>query len=383
MRAREPFHFLQMLRPVVLAAGLLLLPGLAGCRPSVAQLQAIDYRPAAGGDWPASTPAAEGLDSLKVAELYWNAARARTTRAVLVVKNGRLVAEKYLHGATATEKGRLQSVTKSFTSALTGIALERGRLTSLDQRMMEFFPELASRVRDPRKNEITIRELLQMRAGYPWEESNPQLFELLYHGFRSSTLIDVPLVRDPGTGMEYSNLSSHLLGIVVARACSTSLLTLASESLFQPLGIEPGKWITDWEGHFNGHADLHLTPRDMAKFGLLYLDGGVYRGRRVLPAEWVDESLRTYSTNAWRYRIGPNFADVGYCYQWWSANAGGQRFNFAWGHGGQQIALVKERNLVIVVTSDPLYGQHGGSPWGREKENLNLVGNFIASLSGT
>jgi CubicO group peptidase (beta-lactamase class C family) len=381
MRARDPFHVLRQLRPVALAAALLLLPGLAGCRPSIAQLEALDYRPAPGGDWPVSTPAAEGLDSLKVAELYWHAARARTTRAVLVVKNGRLVAEQYFHGASATEKGRLQSVTKSFTSALAGIALERGCLTSLDQRMMEFFPELASRVRDPRKNQITIRELLQMRAGYPWEESNPQLFELLYHGFRSSTLLDVPLVRDPGTGMEYSNLSSHLLGIVVARACSTSLMALASESLFEPLGIEPGKWITDWEGHFNGHADLHLTPRDMAKFGLLYLDGGAWHGRQVVPADWVAQSLRTYSPDAWRYRIGPNFRDVGYGYQWWSADAGGQRFNFAWGHGGQQIALVKERNLVIVVTSDPLYGQHGGSPWGREKENLNLVGNFIASLS--
>ncbi len=382
MRARNRFHVRLRFSSVALAA-VILLPGLLGCRPSIAQLETIDYRPVASADWPVSTPAAEGLDSRKVAELYWNATQARTTRSVLVVKNGRLVAEKYFHGASASDKGRLQSVTKSFTSALTGVALERGCLTSLDQRMMEFFPELASRVRDPRKNQITIRELLQMRAGYPWEESGPQLFELLYHGFRSSTLLDVPLVRDPGTGMEYSNLSSHLLGIVVARACSTSLLTLASESLFQPLGIEPGKWIADWEGHFNGHADLHLTPRDMAKFGLLYLDGGIYRGRRVLPAEWVDESLRTYSTNAWRYKIGPNFTDVGYCYQWWSANAGGQRFNFAWGHGGQQIALVKERNLVIVVTSDPLYGQHGGGPWGREKENLNLVGNFIASLSDT
>ena len=364
------------------AAGVcvLLLAFVVSCRPSVDALESIECRPLVLADWPVSTPGAEGLDSLKLARLYANAARVATVRSVLVVKHGRLVAEHYFHGSSVDEKARLQSVTKSITSALFGIALERGCIAGLDQPMMRYFPELATRIRDPRKQQITLRQMLQMRAGYPWEESSRELFELLYRGFRPSTLVEVGLSRDPGTGFQYSNLTSHLVGVVVARACSTSLLALARERLFEPLGIEPGTWTTDWEGYSNGHADLHLTARDMAKFGLLYMQGGRSGERQLVPADWVEQSLRTYSANAWKYRIGPHFTDLGYGYQWWSARAGSHRFNFAWGHGGQQIALLKEQDLLVVVTADPLVGEHGGGPWNREKENLNLAGDFVALL---
>jgi CubicO group peptidase (beta-lactamase class C family) len=317
---------------------------------------------------------------MAVARLYANAEKVRTIHSLLVVKNGRLVAEKYFHGSTMNQQAALQSVTKSITSALVGIALRDGCLSSVNQRMTDFFPELVNRLQDPRKYRITIEHLLEMRAGYPWEESSRELFRILYAGFRPSTLLEVPLVREPGAGCEYSNLSSHVLGIVVARACSTSLRTLASDRLFGPIGAAMGKWTTDWEGNCNGHADLHMSARDLAKFGLLYLNDGKWRGRQVVPAEWVQRSLRTYSPDAWHYRVGRNFTDMGYGYQWWSARAGNHRFNFAWGHGGQQIALLKEYDMVIVVTADPLHGQHGGGPWNREKENLNLVGNYIASL---
>jgi len=364
----------------MVAATLLLSASASSCRSTAGASPPVSFAPVAGLDWPVSTPAAEGLDSTRVAQLFERAAKVRTIHSLLLVKNGRLVAEHYFHGSTMDQPARLQSVTKSITSALAGIALEDGRLSSVDQRMMEFFPELADRVRDPRKNRITVEQLLQMRAGYPWEESSRELFELLYGGFRASTLLEVPLVRDPGTGFDYSNLSSHLLGIVVARACSTSLRTLAAERLLGPIGAGMGEWITDWEGNFNGHADLHMRPRDLAKFGQLYLDDGSWHGRQVVPVDWVRRSLRTYSERAWRHRVGRNFTDMGYGYQWWSARAGRHRFHFAWGHGGQQVALLKEHELVIVVTADPLHGQHGGGPWSREKENLNLVGDYIATL---
>lgn len=362
------------------AAAVVALLAVAACLPSIEQLGAVDYAPLARGDWPVSTPEEQGLDPLLVAGLYHRATRVETLRGLLVVKNGHLIAEKYFHGGSVDEEARLQSVTKSYTSALVGIALERGCLKSVDQAMLDFFPELADRIRDPRKSRITIEQMLQMRAGYPWEESTAELFELLYGGFRPATLVDVPLVREPGSGFEYSNLTSHLLGVVVARACSTDLRSLARQHLLAPIGSGMGPWITDWEGHFNGHADLHCTARDMARFGLLYLNDGAWEGEQVVPAEWVERSLRTYSEHAWRHRIGRNFADMGYGYQWWSARAGGHRFNFAWGHGGQQIALVDDQDMVIVVIADPLHGQHGGGPWRHEKANLNLVGDFIATL---
>ncbi|MCA9921666.1 MAG: serine hydrolase [Anaerolineales bacterium] len=365
---------------IILILLILLLP--AGCGPSTAELAAVDYTPLPGNDWEVSTPAEEGLDSDLVAEMYLEAAGLETIYSLLVFKNGKLIAEDYFHVGSADQQVNIHSVTKSINSALVGIALEEGCLTSVDQKMMEFFPELSNQIPDPRKNEITIRQMLQMRAGYPWEESTAELFELLYSGFHASTLADVPLVRDPGTDFEYSNLTSHILGIIVARACETDLKTFAQEHLFSPLDIEPGFWQTDWEGNYLGFSDIHLSAYDMAKFGLLYLNDGEYNGQQIVPADWVHDSLQIYSEDAWKFRVGRNWDDNAYGYQWWSVHAGDYRYNLAWGHGGQQIVLLDELDMVIVVTVDPLHGQHGDEPWRLEKSSLNLVADFVASLPG-
>jgi CubicO group peptidase (beta-lactamase class C family) len=359
---------------------IIILSMLVGCGPSAAELATIDYTPLSGADWDISTPAEQGLDPMLVAEAYHNAVEVETIYSLLVIKNGYLIAEKYFHGGSLEQKARMQSATKSYTSALVGIALEQGCLSSVDQKMMELFPELVDQIKDPRKKQITIQQMLQMRAEYPWEESTPELFEMLYHGFRPSLLVAVPLVSNPGTHFEYSSLTSHLIGVIVARACGIDLMSFAQANLFGPLGVEPGEWIQDWEGYYNGHADLHMRARDMAKFGLLYLNEGQYEGEQIVPAEWVRDSLAIYSQDAWGYRVGRNWRDNGYGYQWWSVRAGDHRYNLAWGHGGQQIAVVDELDMVIIVTANPLFGQHGDTPWKREKENLNLVADFISTL---
>ncbi len=371
-RAQYPLHYL------IATIGTLLI--LAGCGSCKWNLEVVDYTPVSGRDWQISTPAEQGLDPALIDRLFYDATKVQTLQALLVVKNDYLVAERYFGDGSIDDASRIQSATKSITSAMVGIAVDQGYITSIDQKMIEFFPELAGQITDPRKNEITIREMLQMRAGYPWEESTPELFEMLYHGFRPSLLATVPLATDPGTHCEYSNLTSHLLGVIVARATGVDLKTYAEQNLFDPIGVQIVDWIQDWDGYYNGHADLYIDARDMAKFGLLYLNGGTYNGTQLIPAQWVEDSLVTYSENAWQYRIGRNVKDMGYGFQWWTARAGRHHYAFAWGHGGQQIALVKEHNMVVIVKSDPLWGQHGDAPWRREKENLNLVGNFISTL---
>ena len=366
-----------------LVAGVLLLQlGLVGCGPSAAELDAVDYAPISSKTWPVSTPEEQGLDADLVAELYYNAAQLDTIYSLLVFKNGHLIAEDYFHKGSPNLQVNIHSVTKSITSALVGVALEEGCLTSVDQKMMEFFPELEDEITDPRKNDITIRQMLQMRAGYPWEESTPELFELLLTGFHNDTLVHVPLVRDPGSDSEYSNLTPHIIGIIVARACGTDLKSFAREHLFNPLGIDPGFWQQDWDGNYLGFSDLHLSSTDLARFGLLYLNDGVNEGEQIIPTDWVDESLRTYSEKTWKVRVGRNWGDNAYGYQWWSIKAGDYRYNLAWGHGGQQIVLLDELDMVIVVLVDPLHLQWGDEPWRIEKANLNLVADFVASLPG-
>jgi CubicO group peptidase (beta-lactamase class C family) len=188
------------------------------------------------------------------------------------------------------------------------------------------------------------------------------------------------LVRDPGSDSEYSNLTSHILGIIVARACDTDLMTFTQEHLFDPLGIEPKFWQTDWDGNYLGFSDLYLSSTDLAKFGLMIANDGVYEGQQIVPADWVEESLQTYSKKTWKYRVGPNWKSNEYGYQWWSIKAGNYRYHLAWGHGGQQIVLIDELDMMIVLLVDPLHLQHGDEPWKIEKGNLNLIADFVASL---
>jgi CubicO group peptidase (beta-lactamase class C family) len=369
---------------LVVAILVLAASGLVGCGSSPDGTQdseepaAVGYTPLAADGWAVSTPAEQGLDPALVAELYDDAADLDRLYSLLVVKNGYLVAEKYFNEGSLEQEARIQSATKSVASALVGIALDQGCLTSVEQKMLDSFPEVAGQITDPRKEQITIREMLQMRAGYPWEETHPALWEGLLSGHYPRLVEEFPLTADPGTRFQYSNLTSNWLGIIVDRACGMHLKPYAEEHLFSPMGIEPGEWGTDWEGHNNGCGDLHLTARDMAKFGQLYLDGGAYEGNQIVPADWVRDSLQTYSEDAWD-NIG-RFHDIGYGYHWWSATAGDHEVSFAWGHGGQLIVLVDEFDMLVVTTADPFWLQNDGQSWKHEKATISLVADFVASL---
>lgn len=364
-------------------------PGIAAMlRPTPEALAAVRYAPQPAGDLKVSTPAAQGLDPELVAELYLNAAAVPTLYGVLVLKNGQLIAEGYFHqGAIGQLSGR-QSATKSVTSALVGIALDQGCLASIDQRMMDFFPEFADRIIDPRKRQITIRDLLQMRAGYPWEGRTPPYFDRLF--LRGDWrwlphLVDFPLLGDPGAAYGYSNLTSHLLAVIVARACKTDLMPFAQQHLFAPIDARVHDWTRDADGYRWGWGEIYLTARDMAKFGLLYLRRGRHEGRQVVAADWVERSLRRYSqginfTGAASSAAGLYLRDIGYGYQWWSARAGGHRFDMAWGHGGQLIVLLHDLDMVIVTTADPLHHLPEQKGWQYEGAVIDLVGRFINAL---
>ena len=359
---------------------LLTLTIIVGCGPSSEELEAVDFSPTTRDDWPTSTPDEQGLDSRIVAEAYLNAAELETLYSLLVIKNGYLIAEKYFHDGSIDQKDRLQSVTKSFTSALVGIALEQGCLGSVDQKMLDYFPEVASDVTDPRKDQITLRNLLEMRAGYPSEESDQALWAGLLSGRYPRLIEDFPLVDEPGTRFHYSNLSSNWLGIIVDRACGMNLKAYAEEHLFSPLNVMPGDWGQDAQGHNNGCGDLHLRARDAAKFGLLYLNDGNYQGNQVIPADWVEQSLQTYSVNEAVVRRIGDFRQIGYGFQWWSADAGDYHINFAWGHGGQLIVLVDDLDMVIVTTSYPFWLEHNDQSWKHESAIITMVSEFVTSI---
>ena len=365
---------------ILFIGGILIISTLVGCGPSVDELKTVDYKPLPGDDWKISTPEEQGLDPMHLAELYHNAAELETLYGLLVVRNGHLIAEDYFNEGSVDQLVLLQSASKSYISALVGIALDQGCLSSIEQKLMDFFPEFADQITDPRKQQITIRDMLQMRTGYPDEETDPAYLEALYWGEYPELIVDFPLVSDPGTEFNYSNLTYSWLAIILSRACGTDLRSYAQEHLFWPTDTEVGDWLQDRDGHYIGSGGIHVTARDAAKTGLLYLDNGEYEGNQIISADWVHDSLQTYSENARDYGMSLKFRDLGYGYGWWTARAGEHHFSFAWGHGGQLIVLVDDLDLVIVTTADPFFGQHDGDSWKNEKATINLVGEFIDSL---
>jgi CubicO group peptidase (beta-lactamase class C family) len=380
-------HSFLLFASVILILSILISSGLVGCGPSAEDLAAVECTPLPGDDWKVSTPAEQGLDPELVAELYLNAAELETLYGLLVIKNGHLIAEGYFNKGAVDELFDRASATKSFTSALVGLALDQGCLTSVDQKMIDFFPEFAEQIDDPRKEQITIRDLLQMRGGYPDEEYTPPYFEILYFSdnwHHVPHLVDFPLTSDPGTEFQYSNLTSHLLAVIVARACDTDLRSFSQAHLFAPMGAEVGDWYPDADNYNIGSMGIFVSARDMAKFGLSFLNDGEYEGNQVISADWVNDSLQRYSEGIRRSgeltsRYG-SFRDLGYGYQWWFARAGDHHFNYAAGHGGNYIVLLDELDMVIVTTADPMHGIFGGESWQHEGAINNLVGEFIKSL---
>ncbi len=251
---------------------------MTGCGgPDKEALAKVRYNPFGKHALSVSGPEEEGVDPDLVAELYYFAEKLDTIYSLLVVKNGKLIAEKYFHGALATRKYQLQSVTKSFVSALTGIALEKGYIKSIDEKMISYFPEIEPRIKDQREKDITVRQMLQMRAGFIWEEAKPEYFKILYEGFHISSMLYIPLNKDPGSGMEYSNLTSHLLGIIISRDSGQDLPVFAQENLLDEMGISAGEWMMSRENYYTGYMGMQLSALDLAKFGILYLNKGAWR----------------------------------------------------------------------------------------------------------
>lgn len=341
----------------------------------------LSYVPITMNDgWQVATAAGQGVDDAVLQRAYQEAQRLPNLFSLLVVKNGYLIAERYFNGASIGQPFDTASVTKSITSALTGIALRDHLLTSADQRMFEFFPEIEWQQLDSRKSLITIRQMLQMRSGYPWEEFDGYMNRLLSTSERIDLAEEFPLVADPGSKFGYSNLTAHLVGVIVARAANESLLAFGKRSLFDLLDVSVASWGTDADGYYWGSGSMRLTARDMARFGQLYLDDGAYGGMQLVPAAWVQDSFASHSATTYPSNILDAIRQLEYGYYWWSGVAGPHRFNFAWGHGGQLICVLRDLDMVIVTTATGLGGQFGQDAWRQESAVLEVAGRLIASL---
>ncbi len=300
-------------------------------------------------NWPTSTPEEQGMNSQLLAEAIAQGENRGFVDCILVIRNGYIVAEEYYNGFGKDIAHNVKSVSKSFLSAMTGIALRDGHLDNLNLKMLDFFPEYVYPAIDPRKHDITIRNLLMMRFGIEHERYNYE--QIYYTSNWIKTTIEFPLLYDPGSTFSYNTFQTHLLSAIITKASGMNTKDFAEEYLLDKMGVELADWQRGPQGYYFGGNNMYFTPRNMAKLGYLYMNLGMMNGEQIVPVTWVIESLTNYTnfsgTNNWG-----DLHNVNYGYLWWLGEINNHEVFLAIGYGGQFVINFPDLNLIVVTTAD-------------------------------
>ncbi|HEY7285035.1 MAG TPA: serine hydrolase [Vicinamibacterales bacterium] len=324
--------------------------------------------PVVDDGWATERPESAGIDRGYL-EALTGAIRTHpddNIHAVLIEHDGRLVYEEYFSGKDEkwgvplrdTSHSRelrhdLRSVTKSVVSALVGIAAASGAIRSLDTPLLDYFPAYED-LQTPERRRITIRHALTMSAGFEWNEeipyNDPKNDEIRMG--RSKDPVRYVLARQivaaPGTTWRYSGGTTQVLGAIVEKATGQPLAEYAEQVLWSPLGITDVEWLGNLAGLPSAASGLRLRPRDLAKFGSLYIHDGTWHGGQVVPADWVRESTR-------RQMTFPGQTARGYADLWWhtcyKTSSGLVETPTAVGNGLQRVYLLRAQKTVVTFLS--------------------------------
>ncbi len=273
------------------------------------------------GDIPPLPPRSPLPDSIWTARIEEWAGAADPLNSLIIAHEDTILTEQYFRGMTANRQVNIKSASKSIMSALIGIALEQSHLDSVEQRISEFLPSYLNGGSDPRKQGITIGHLLSMSSGLEGTSFGN------YDAWIASSdwiryALDRPLLADPGSRMIYSTGNTHLLSVILTEASGMNTL--------------------DPNGYYMGGNNMHLSPREMLRFGQLYLNGGRYGERQILSGSWVNRTMTP--------AISRGFRGGGYGYGWWMRRMRGHDVWYASGYGGQYIFVIPSLDLVVVTT---------------------------------
>ncbi len=316
---------------------------------AVASLAPGPAEPERDNDWEFASPESHGMDGEMLAQLQ-TAVEPVGINAIVTIKDGYVINEYYKDGFDETSVFRLNSCSKSFTGALVGLAIEQGLIGGVDDKLIEYLPQVAG-YDNALKQDITIGHLLTHRSGLEWHEWGGNSSS--WRPFRSSEnwvdfILSQTMVAQPGAYFAYNTGGSHLLAAVLQEATGKSALEYGREYMFDPMGMDSVEWGEDPQGIMDGGNGIAMTARDAAKFGTLYLNGGKWRDRQILPEEWTKMSVE---------RIVPGADNAAaYGYQWWIRTCGEGNYEvwYAMGAGGQFILVVPELELVTVMASSRL-----------------------------
>ena len=267
----------------------------------------------------------------------------------MIKADGKTILEYYRNAKSANRLHRINSCTKSFVGALTGICVEKGRIKSLDIPIGHYLDRYTTMNEFTGKERITVRHLLTMTSGIDWPEfgewnSFPPMY---YSKDMIKFILSRPMLNTPGEKMNYSSGDTQQLGEIISKATDMTLVDFARKEFFVPLGISDFNWICR-DGCAMAANGLRLKPSDLIKFGDLYLNNGVCNGKRILSEEWITASFETCPTV---------YGDIGsYGYQWWENefvfNDISYKVYFAFGYRGQFCVVIPELKLTAAIISD-------------------------------
>ena len=298
---------------------------------------------AAAPGWPVSTPEAQGLDSQVLSGMLDKIAQKHlNVHSVTIIRHGNMVLDAYLYPFNAKSTHDAASVTKTITSVLVGIAIDRG-LLKLDQKVLPLVSKDAPANPDMREQKITIADLLKMEPGLDcgFAPGEQELGAMKYTDNWVKYALALPMKYEPGTQYGYCSPGYHLLSAILTAVTHGSELEFARKALFDPLGITDVSWPPDPQGLTHGWGDSHLYPGDFAKIASLYLHDGKWKGKQIVSADWVHQSLTPHADQG----RGNSFG-----YGWVLTKQDGlDEFGYN-GRGGQHIAVWRDKDMVVIVT---------------------------------
>ena len=335
--------------------------GVGGTTPSK-----FDEAPVEGvaeAEWEAAPADSHGFRSSFMEEVLRAGTSTPGLRSFLVVRNGVLIGERYYLGASSSDLLPIRSVTKSVASILAGIALERGSLRGLDEPLARLLPESVARIPGSQLATLRLEDILQGRTGVVHDIDNSAVINS-----QDPVALALSLERTLPTpsGWTYNDAVVGLLSPILARAEGRDLAAMAARDLFGPLGIERYAWRRDRQGKSLSYAGLALRTRDLAKIAWTMANGGTWRGKQVVPRDWVTKSTKAYGPVEWQL---PPIANLGYGYLWFSGLVSGRQAVWGWGYGGQFALFVPELRLVVATAAAPPF-----------RENLTKQTNAIIAL---
>lgn len=364
------------LRRVFLVAALIALTGACGGGGGGSKINAEVSAPTqvAPTDWETATPESVGLPSATINQFLQDSERLASVRSVLLVRDGKLIGERYYNGGSSSTLYPIMSITKSVTSLLIGQAIDAGRISGISAPLSQLLPEALARTPGSSSAKLTLEQVLRMTTGNVWNEDDINSWDR-WNAAADKTRFALELQNAGGAAYRYDTATSHLTSPILQQAHGgINVADIATRDLFGPLGITTFAWERDGVGVPFGSFGLKLRSRDLAKIGLMVLDGGMWKGKPVVPAAWIAESTPP------RFILGPqgSMKNLGYGYLWWSGILGNKKISFGWGHGGQFVIMVPSHRLVIACNSFANVDRVT-SPV-QESDLREIIAEFLASL---